>query len=147
MRKIHTLAATGALLTTVVGMGAATAPAAYAAPQDSYQLTSSEYKVSAHSNSQQIHALCGDGYHVAGKWGNNIVTSPYGARYLASSAYWVPSLTIHGDWITQDSATGYQQNGADSNGNPTYQGVDVRLENLSLISSHTGSFTWTCNAN
>jgi hypothetical protein len=113
-------------------------------PADSYQLTSSSYNVSPASNSQQIHALCGDGYHVAGNWNNDPIKAPENG---VAGANWVPTLTIHGADIVQGSASGYQQNGTDSNGHPTYQGVDVRLHNISLIHSHAGSFTWTCDAN
>jgi hypothetical protein len=114
--------------------------------QGSVVLTSASHNVSAHGDSQQIHGDCGDGYHVAGRWDGNIITKQGAAA--ADGGVWTPSgLEVHGSNIDLDSAVGQQPNGTDANGNTTYQVIDVRLKNVSLIHSHTGYYTYTCNPN
>ena len=119
------------------------------ATESSYVLTSSKYNVSKFSDSQQIHAECADGSHVAGSWiSGGIVSRTAGTKDGQSNEMWKASgLDAHGDDMSVDTADGQQQNGTDKNGDPIYQVVDVRLWNGSWISSHTGWFTWTCDAN
>lgn len=120
-----------------------------AVPGSSYVLTSSKINVAAHSDSQQMHGECADGFHVAGKWGGGgIVTSLPNSRPVQFGGQWTASgLAAHGSYISIGATIGQNQNGTDSNGKPTYQVIDVRLSNTSLLSSHTGWFTWTCNSN
>ena len=139
----------GASLLTACTPGSTTSEELQATTAGSSNVqTSPKYNVSAHGDSQQIHGDCAEGFHVAGSWDGGIVTSVPGARGARSAKTWTPTgLEAHGNYIYVDEAVGQQQNGTDQDGSPTYQVVDVRLSNASLISSHTGWYTWTCNSN
>ncbi len=104
-------------------------------------MKSSNYSIAAHHATGDLHAMCATGYHVDGAW----VHAP-GAGGLQQFS---PNVPVSGDYITRtySGAVPSDQNGTDSAGNPTYQGFHIDLYNWSLLSSHTGSFAWTCDAN
>jgi hypothetical protein len=126
-----------------------TAPAS-AAPA-SYQLTSSSYHIDPLHTSTHT-GECADGFHVDGEWklSGRLGAIPGFAgssELVGGDEVWNANLTPHGDWITVWNFSGQDQNGVDSKNNPTYQAVSVELLNSSVISSHDGSFTWTCDPN
>lgn len=137
-------AAVGALVMMVGVAPASAAPA-------SYQLTSSSYRIDPLHTATHT-GQCADGFHVEGVWqSGGIVTTIPGfagsSEAVGGAQVWNPTLTAHGDWIEVWNYSGQDQNGVDSYNNPTYQAISVELLNTSLISSHDGSFTWTCDPN
>jgi len=141
----------------VVALVCATAPAAATAASGiknpprapaPYQLTSSTYTVHPLKESEEIHGRCADGYHVDAK--NERVIGARPKDQLNSTSpmtVWTPQVTVHGKWIEIVHARGLDRNGTGANGNALYQGLSVQLYNESVISSHDGSFTWTCLPN
>jgi hypothetical protein len=158
-RLLTSLKLTGVGL-AMLGAAVITGAAADAATPGSYQLTSSTYSVAAVHNTGRLTGECAVGYHVEGAWGTPIGATPDPANLapgpanltpdpanLTGGAVWSPNVTAHGDWISVSTTSGVAQNGTDSNGHPTFQGLSVQLYNASLIHSHDGSFTWTCDPN
>ncbi|HUA46455.1 MAG TPA: hypothetical protein VMA77_14590 [Solirubrobacteraceae bacterium] len=147
-RKVGVVVALLCAAAAPAAAGAATTGKQAPKAAGSYQLTSSIYSVGPVKETDEIRGMCADGYHVDAKYERTIGAQRTDRLHSdAPMLVWTPQVTVHGKWIDVVHARGLDRNGTASNGSALYQGLSVQLYNESLISSHDGSFTWTCLPN